>query len=630
MSTVHELVGRIGRHSFVYGVGVGLLMLVSLVNLAVFTRLMPPSAFGNLALLLVLSGALSVIYNLATLQGTLGLVFGKGSEDGVEDDELEPEPREQPAASGKREALGTGLLLTLLISGAGTLIVWALAGDIAQALLDSDAETTGVRLAALAGAGGAIFRILVAIPRLERRPRVYVTLNVVRPALAIAIAVPLVARGDDENGVLGGLVAATAAVVAVSLALNHKAYRIRFLPRLVPGILELGLVFVPVALSIYVINNTGVLLLSGTVSSHEIGLFVVAATIATLILAFATVFFMAWLPMKRTSLFVAVHQERGHGWLYSTLTTYFVLAVCSLFVVVTAAAGALVHLAGSDYADAEKFIPVLGVAAVAHSLFLLAYRISAFNRKRLALGSVTATAAIIFVGGAALLVRPLGAYGVPVAATAAFGAAALTMLVLNQRGSRPIPFDYRRLAVIAGAAAVCVGAHSALTEPSGSLRPLIDVGTVLVYVGILLAANAVSRGEIASLIRIARETVASPRRRRAELSAALRALPPSECRILRQAVGMERKTTADDVVPGALVASLRTLVLAGDPGEHDDEIERYLTSTRSRAERDAIARNLWQAGVPPADLERLETALDELRRLPASAWPAAERSQTLA
>ena len=319
------------------------------------------------------------------------------------------------------------------------------------------------------------------------------SLDVARPTLAIAGGIPLVVNGNGAEGVLGGLLIATAVLTAVALVFMRNAYRFTFDPQLIPAILGLGIVFVPVVLSMYVINHGGVLILSSEVSSEDIGLYSIAAMFGMAIASFAGVFFMAWLPMKRTSLFVAVHKERGHGWLHHTMTTYFLLVVCALLVAVTAFPAYLVRIAGPEYSDAEMLIPPIGAAAVAHAVFLLAYRIAAFPRKRLVLGIVSILAAATFVAAAVALVNQWGVYGVPAASFGAFSLAAATMLALNQRGPRAIPFEYGRLAKIGSITVVCVGAHVLIARSMGSFRPLADVGTAIAYPALLVSTRAMSR-----------------------------------------------------------------------------------------------------------------------------------------
>lgn len=616
-STAATLAGRISRHALLYAAGAALLISAGVATLAVFTRLMPPAEFGKLVVLIALASGLSMLLTLAVLQGTLGLVFGKGEDDGVDPDENDAAPEAPETVAGQREVLGTGLMLTAMVATAVSAALWPVAAGLSRLLFDTPADADAVRLAVVAGALGAFLRLLLVVPRLERRPRVFVSFNVARPILTLGVAIPLVSDGGGAEGALMGVVIATAGLVVIALFYLRRAYRLRFSPRVVPAIVRRGRVFVPLVLSLYVINHGGVLLLSGVVPRAQIGLYGVAATLGGGISMLAAVFFMALLPIKRTSLFRAVYKERGHGWMFSTLATYFLVVIGLAFVGLTAASAPLVAIASPEYSRAATLVPAVGASAVAYAGFLLAYRISAFPGKRVALGTVATLAAVVFVGAAYVLVRVLGVYGVPVAGFSAFGLAAAGMLLLNQRGARAIPFDHRRLAAIAISAGACVGAHSALAGSVDSARPLLDIGTFLAYPALLVVSRTIRISEVEALLRIGREGLAERRRGRAGLAAPLAAASADDAQMLRAAV-REGDRDAD---PGSVVAALRGIAGVGPPTKRDDAIGQYLLSDLSRAERDALARGLWRRGVPPADLDRLEQALNELASLPLVAWP---------
>ena len=625
MGTTATLAGRIGRHALLYAVGTALFIAAGIATLAVFTRLMPPAEFGKLVVLMALANGITILFNLATLQGTIGLVFGGGEDDDVLDlDEDDPALKRADAISERREILGTGLLLTAMVAIAGSAVLWANAPVLSRLLFDNPADAAAVRLAAAAGGLGAFWQLLLTVPRFERRPRVFVPFNVSRPILALALGIPFVSGGAGAEGVLWGLIIATVGLTAIALIYLRRTYRVRFHAGLVPIIIRLGAVFVPISLLLYVVNRGGILLLSGSVSQRELGLYGVAATFAIGISTLAGVFFMAWIPMKRTSLFQAVYKERGYRWMFSKLTTFYLMGVGLLYVLLVAGSGALVAIASSEYSEAGVLFPALGAAAVAQAGFLLAYRISAFPRKRLALGGLAMLATLAFVGVALALIPQLGVHGVPGAAFAAVGTATVTMLALNQRGPRPIPFEYGRLAVIALIVGTCVGAHSALMDTVGPARPLLGVATALAYPGLLLSFRAIRLSEAKAMLRVVRQGVAEHRRGRAAAAESLHRVPAEQVQMLRAAAhpGGGGNGSPD---PTGLVAGLRQISPSGPPTKRDDAIGRYLLSDRSRAERDALARDLWRRGVSPADLDRLEQTLDELASLPVRAWPSVAR-----
>ena len=80
-----------------------------------------------------------------------------------------------------------------------------------------------------------------------------------------------------------------------------------------------------------------------------------------------------------------------------------------------------------------------------------------------------------------------------------------------------------------------------------------------------------------------------------------------------------------DEIQTALVRSLRS-VGATRPTDEDQRVAAYLFSDLPVAERDAMARALWDDGVDPADLHRLEVTLEQLRRVSKRTWKDATSS----
>src|SRR5580692_6901593 len=118
--------GRFTRDTSIYVIGMLAVGPFSLVSVAVLTRLMAPTQYGELAVLMFLAGYLTTVYNTGSLHGTFMWVYG-ASEGEVDSDAT--------ITSTPRRALGTGVALTLLIVTAGTLVCCALAPTLARLLL---------------------------------------------------------------------------------------------------------------------------------------------------------------------------------------------------------------------------------------------------------------------------------------------------------------------------------------------------------------------------------------------------------------------------------------------------------------------------------------------------------------
>ena len=157
MTLVGQFGARIGRHTALYGAGNAVSVLLALATVAVFTRYLAPAEFGDYALFLLLAGVLTVLYNLGSLQGTYRWVYGTADEDAGDADE-------EDSAGDTRRAMGTGLVLTALLSLIGTGVIAAFAPDVADVLTGDRGDSTAVAVAAGAGALGSVWRLLSHIP----------------------------------------------------------------------------------------------------------------------------------------------------------------------------------------------------------------------------------------------------------------------------------------------------------------------------------------------------------------------------------------------------------------------------------------------------------------------------------
>ena len=189
------LSARLTRDTGLYTTGAFIGFLLAVINVAVVTHYLTPSEFGQLALLLFFAALTTIFYNLGTLQGTFMWVFGATGDEDVDDDDA-------AGAHDKRKALGTGLLVTLLICGAGTALIAIFSSQVAQLLLGDSSDGHLVVIAAASGAAGALWRFTTNVLRLERRPYAYVGFSTVRPVLVIGITIPLVATGHGVTGAI--------------------------------------------------------------------------------------------------------------------------------------------------------------------------------------------------------------------------------------------------------------------------------------------------------------------------------------------------------------------------------------------------------------------------------------------
>ena len=173
-------------------------------------------------MLFVFAGFATVLYNTGSLHGTFMLVYGASEGEG---DDVGADAE---ITSAPRRALGTGVVLTLMIVTAGTAVCFALAPS---PLPGAAAPPSGGPTRALGGvsaAAGSLWRLTVNVFRMERRPGRFALFNATRPLFVIAGVVPLVALGFGVEGALAGTALGTLAATAVSIAMARRSYAFAF------------------------------------------------------------------------------------------------------------------------------------------------------------------------------------------------------------------------------------------------------------------------------------------------------------------------------------------------------------------------------------------------------------------
>ncbi len=508
-SATAELGRGISRHAAVYGCGLMLTILLGIANVVVMTRFLPPSEFGELATLLFFAELSAVLYNLGSMQGGLAIAFGGAMDDDVNlDDDQRPDARD-------RAALGTTLLLTAGIGLMGAAAVAVAGGAIGDSLVDDPDDANLVVMASGIALFTALWRVLAVVPHHERRPMTFVLLSNARPALMTVGAVPLLVAGHGvEGAMLGGFAGSTA---AAALGMAMSAGRLGLRPRLghVARIFVAGAAIVPAVLALWLLRNAEVYLLAQLASAREVGIFRVASRAGALMYFPVSAILMGWAAFRQDPILRAAERERGRAAVGALVATYFAIATLWIEVGLAIGADVLVEIAPPDYASAAPLIPLVALGLLIHGWFLVVYRLGRFPRRRLAYDLIVVGELVVFVVGCVLFIPSLGATGAGVALVVAPVAAAAATLVLTQRGSAPVPFEYGRLAA-AVATAVTLYVLSVLAMAgTGDAAPVLSSALFLAYPPVLIALGVISRRERRQLVDAARSLLPPRARRRA-------------------------------------------------------------------------------------------------------------------
>jgi O-antigen/teichoic acid export membrane protein len=617
--------GRLGRHTAVYGSGSIVGLALGLVSVAVLTRVLDVQSFGQLAVLLLFSSLLTVLFNLGTLPGTFRMVFGASGDDVADDEQCDAESED------KRRALTTGLLLTALIALVGTSAVIALSEPIAGILALEGQETRFVEWAAASGGIGAVWRFASQTLRFERRPLAYVVVSASRPLLVLAAVVPLVLSGRGVEGVLVGTTGGTAAAFLLTLGATRASYRMGVSTRDARAILNGGRALVVVVVSFWIVQNADLYVVYVLASPEQVAAYRVASRIATIVSYALSAFFMAWMPLRRTAIFAAVEREQTKSSIGAELVTYVLFVGLWMLVGLAASADLLIRIAPPAYAFAAPLIPALGAGVVAHGVFIALYRGSRFPRRQGWYVGVSTLALAVFLCAAPPLVREFGAYGAPAAQVLAFSAAGVVILLRSQRGPSPLAFDYERMGKLLFLAGAGVTGALAARELPAEWASWVKLLAFAGFPCCALVSGGIPRRHFPRIGSMARAIGRRQPRRRTHIRDRLAELASCELQSLDALVHEHSPTLVTEqsgqarlTLLESFVRSLRHVGGLGAPKGRDGAIGAYLLSQASRAERDARARRLWREGVDPLELHELEVTLGHLRQLPNRAWATAK------
>jgi O-antigen/teichoic acid export membrane protein len=616
--------GRFTRDTLIYTIGMLAVGPFSLVSVAVLTRLMVPAQYGELAVLLFLAGYLTTLYNTGSLHGTFMLVYGasEGEGDDVDSDAT--------ITSAPKRALGTGVVLTLMIVSAGTALCCVFAPALSQMLLGHRSGAALVRWAAVSAAAGALWRLTVNVFRMERQPVRFASFNALRPLFVVGGTVPLVALGYGVQGALAGTALGTLAAVAVCIAMARRSYALAFNWGDAKEIVRRGaLVAIPV-ICLFIVHNADIVLLSRFASKSELGVYRVASRFAAVPSYFAGSFLMAWSPLEKGVLFQATYRHIGKERVHGAILTYYLLVAMTIVVLLDVLAPGLVLLVGPAFRSAAPLIPLIGMGFVCYGLYIVMVRTVKVERRTLLYSTSAVVAGAVDIALSTVTIPWLGAYGAPVATISGLlVACALWIAVVRGLMKTSLSFEARPLAGLAGAVAIAAAVQAV------GLRlwpePVTHALVLLSYLTAVLAFGVVPRRHFKPLARLARATVRKGGVGERDPTSGLGRLDSGRRSLLAAidrddiplAVLAERLGRSESELRREYVGILRELIGAkAATSELDERLGAYLLSRQPEAQRDRIAQELLEDDADTFELMELNDTVHKLRGLPQQAWSA--------
>jgi O-antigen/teichoic acid export membrane protein len=678
-SSAAALGSKLVRNSGLQGVSLVVSNLLHAVAFIYVASKLGPSDLGTYSLLFFLAGSITQVFHLFSKPGTLRRVFGQADDDdaGAEGDF---DTGDEAQSESPQRSLGVGIIWVALLGLLGAGLAILLQDWIAGWLLGDSKQGELVAIAGVLGGLGAIFKLTEIIIWFEGRGWTYVIVDALRPTLNLVFMAYLIAQGEGVTGAITGAAIGTGIAVLVSIVVLVRSFELAFEFREVGLIVQRGVGRMPIAMSMFTIQNADGFLLSRFVDHKQLGYYQVAQKLGFIVSFLPQGFRIALRPLRKTAMFQAVRDQYGSAVAKGQLLIYFILIAIFAILAMVLGGELLINVAGGQYQAAAPLIPLTAAMMTMPALFRTVNGQSFFPHKRAWFISCVIFAALSFVGWMYLLVPRFGIVGTPVASILAFGLPSAFLFIKNQRGKGKIEFRYRAILGAIGIA-TAVSVFFAFVHPSDKWLQLIEVAALLsLWLVLMPLTGIVPRMHRRALTEVAKGAVRrgpqgfnrqrglrslTPKNRE-KLRRALVHKFPAEALSLsgpgasaaagngaggsgdgtgngaeggsggrgRTALLTRRPKALEEAVTerqaAQLVRLLRRVGRKGGmriegPTERDARIAKFLFADAPTAARNATMRGLVSAGADPKDLHGLEELGRYLAKSPQHAWKGSRR-----
>jgi O-antigen/teichoic acid export membrane protein len=477
--------------------------LIAVLLLPLYTRYLTPADYGAAEVMLTGVIALSVVIRLGVIEALMRFYYLPGER--------------------SDEVVRTGFASLFWTTTAATALALPFAEPISELLLDQpDAE-----LARIAIGGLWIFTLyeyLVSLFRLDERARAYFAFTIANVLLAIPLTVYLVVIEEEgASGLLLGTYGAAIPFVALVAFDQRRRLSLRVDISLLRRMVRFGLPTMPAELSLYSLNFIDRLILARLAGLAEAGLYALAVKFAQAVNVLVRGFQLAWPPLA-----YSVQDDDEARRAYALIVTWFT-ALCAFVVVGMWLVARWIArlLAAPEFFDSYEAVGLVSTGIMLYALYLVLVVIlgrtgrTEFNFPAAAAGTA------INVGLNLLLVPPLGIVGAGLALVASYLVVLVLMYVFTERLFR-VPYDWRRLGLIAAVAAALIAGGELLLPTDGALGLLTRAAVWLAFPAALWACGFLEPREREALSALLSPSAVAARLRAARAAPTGTAEPAAE------------------------------------------------------------------------------------------------------
>ena len=469
-------VRRVFGQLVVYGSADVAILVVNIALVPVYTRVLSPTDYGVLALLLVLGAFLRPLNELGFEQAYLRFYYDGGQAE-------------------RRQLTGT-VVIVLIVSNAILLAVFAIATPwMSRQLLGSVEYVSAVAFLLLTRVVSAFLFIPLNLLRAQNKSKQFAGWMLGRSVATLAIRLFLVV--GLRLGVLGimladfivslvlltGLIPVIRPVLAWSFSWTTARTTLRY-----------GLPQVPYALLHQTMGMSDRFFLRMFLPLSEVGVYSIGNTAATLVKFYTVSFSRAWSPFA----FDMMGRDSAPV-LFGRMATYGCAMLVWVTMAVATLAGPIVRLlTPPPYHHAADIVPVLALGIALQSLALFMSTSLNIAKQSRSFPVTALLAAIVTVTGHLLLIPNLGLRGAAFAVAGGQLVLCLSMFVLGQRAYR-IDYEGKRLGTLALVGAGLYACVRMAAPATGLVEVLLGLSAVASFPVIVLAVGFLHRRELDEL-----------------------------------------------------------------------------------------------------------------------------------
>ena len=415
--------GRLGKHSAIYGLGGLVQRILAVLLLPVYTRYLSPSDYGTVETLIALTTVLVIVLRMGITSAFFRFYF------------------DSPDATHRRLVLRTSFWFTMGTATIGLVAGFALSPEISTALFGSSDDAELVMAAFVALWAQMNYEQLASLFRVEERSVAFVTASLANIFLTIGATLTLVVALDKGPlGVIVGNFTGTLLVYAALVGYRREQLGLQFDRSLLREMNRFGTPLVPTALFLWVTNFSDRIFLVKLADTADVGLYSVGVRIASAMALLLTAFRTAWPAFA-----YSIEDDREARRTYAFVLTYLVLLTSWVATGLALLSPWLVDwIAAPSFASSSRVVGPLAFSVVAFAGYVVVAIGVGRARRTQFNWVVTGAAAAVNVALNLMLIPPYGIMGAAVATIAAYVTMFAGMAWWAQR-IYPVPYQWRRV-----------------------------------------------------------------------------------------------------------------------------------------------------------------------------------------